>query len=99
MRHHMKWRGRFIVDRLDGLYDEPRPGAKRSITDAQVERRLIARRVSIAWWRRCAGGVGGSVNDDVLRSRPSMEGWLIYEALPTDASSAKTIDWGWGDVE
>ena len=26
-----KWRGRFITDRLDGLYDEPRPGAKRTI--------------------------------------------------------------------
>ena len=25
-------------ERLDGLYDEPRPGAKRTITDEQVER-------------------------------------------------------------
>ncbi len=32
-----KWRGRFLTHRLDGLYDEPRPGAKRTITDAQVE--------------------------------------------------------------
>ena len=32
-----KWRGRFVTDRLDGLYDEPRPGAKRTITDAQIE--------------------------------------------------------------
>jgi len=36
-----KWRGRFIADRLDGLYDEPRPGAKRTITDAQVEDVII----------------------------------------------------------
>jgi transposase len=32
-----KWRERFRVDRLEGLLDEPRPGAPRSITDAQVE--------------------------------------------------------------
>ena len=32
-----KWRRRFLEDRLDGLSDEPRPGAPRSITDAQVE--------------------------------------------------------------
>jgi len=33
-----KWRGRFLTQRLDGLLDEPRPGAPRRISDAQVER-------------------------------------------------------------
>ena len=32
-----KWRERFRTDRLEGLLDEPRPGAPRSITDAQIE--------------------------------------------------------------
>ena len=32
-----KWRKRFAEFRLDGLLDEPRPGAPRKITDAQVE--------------------------------------------------------------
>src|SRR3954471_9599594 len=36
-----KWRGRFVHRRLDGLYDEPRPGAKRTITDEQVEAVVI----------------------------------------------------------
>jgi transposase len=36
-----KWRGRFVRERLDGLYDEPRPGAKRKITDDQVEAVVI----------------------------------------------------------
>lgn len=33
-----KWRARFIARRLDGLLDEPRPGAPRRLSDAQVER-------------------------------------------------------------
>jgi len=33
-----KWRQRFVERRLDGLLDEPRPGAPRKVTDAQVER-------------------------------------------------------------
>src|SRR5215210_2296387 len=32
-----KWRQRFLEDRLEGLSDEPRPGAPRTITDAKVE--------------------------------------------------------------
>jgi transposase len=35
-----KWRSRFLARRLDGLLDDPRPGAPRTITDAQVERVL-----------------------------------------------------------
>jgi len=33
-----KWRQRFLDRRLDGLLDEPRPGAPRRITEADVER-------------------------------------------------------------
>lgn len=32
-----KWRRRFVEHRLEGLFDEPRPGAPRTITDDQVE--------------------------------------------------------------
>jgi transposase len=32
-----KWRARFVRDRLDGLLDEPRPGAPRKVTDKKVE--------------------------------------------------------------
>jgi transposase len=37
-----RWRRRFSAHRLDGLHDEPRPGAPRSITDGDVERVVIA---------------------------------------------------------
>jgi transposase len=33
-----KWRARFVARRLDGLLDEPRPGAPRTISDEQVEK-------------------------------------------------------------
>src|ERR1700724_3049345 len=36
-----KWRARFLQARLEGLYDEPRPGAPRKISDDQVEKVVI----------------------------------------------------------
>ena len=36
-----KWRSRFLKKRLEGLYDEPRPGAPRKVSDAQVEQVVI----------------------------------------------------------
>lgn len=36
-----KWRSRFLETRLEGLYDEPRPGAPRKVSDAQVEQVVI----------------------------------------------------------
>jgi len=31
-----KWRKRYVMQRIAGLYDEPRPGGPRSIRDEQV---------------------------------------------------------------
>jgi transposase len=36
-----KWRSRFLEKRLEGLYDEPRPGAPRKVSDDQVEKVVI----------------------------------------------------------
>src|SRR6266436_1368357 len=36
-----KWRGRFLKARLEGLYDEPRPGTPRTVSDEQVEQVVI----------------------------------------------------------
>src|ERR1700740_1726043 len=36
-----KWRSRFLKAGLEGLYDEPRPGAPRKVSDDQVEQVVI----------------------------------------------------------
>ena len=36
-----KWRRRFVQDRLEGLRDEPRPGAPRTINDARIEATIV----------------------------------------------------------
>lgn len=36
-----KWRGRFVRERMDGLLDEPRPGAPRKISDDRIEELVV----------------------------------------------------------
>ena len=36
-----RWRARFVTRRVDGLLDEPRPGAPRTITDDTVEAVIV----------------------------------------------------------
>jgi transposase len=36
-----KWRNRFVEHRLDGLLDEPRPGAPRTVSDDAVEMVIV----------------------------------------------------------
>src|SRR4051812_40179995 len=36
-----KWRARFLKGRLEALYDEPRPGTPRTVSDSQVEEVII----------------------------------------------------------
>ena len=48
-----KWRRRFLTRRLDGLLDDARPGAPRTITDAQVEH-VLTRTLEIDARRRDA---------------------------------------------
>ena len=66
-----KWRGRFVADRLDGLADEPRPGAPRTIGDEQIEAVVVAtleRQPANAthWSTRVHGQAGGPVEVDAV---------------------------------
>jgi transposase len=36
-----KWRARFLSDRVAGLFDEPRPGTPRQISDAEIEAVIV----------------------------------------------------------
>jgi transposase len=61
-----KWRGRFAARGLDGLHDDPRPGATRTITDTHIEQvittTLEATPVDATHWstRRLARQLGMS---------------------------------------
>jgi len=66
-----KWRARFRATRLQGLYDEPRPGAPRRITEEQVARviRLTAERApnGSAWTTRSMAQAVGLTQTAISR--------------------------------
>src|SRR5437870_4494300 len=55
-----RWRARFVSKRLDGLLDEPRPGAPRQITDE----------LSVPLARDHVGGGGAEAGPDDPRQHP-----------------------------
>jgi hypothetical protein len=68
-----KWRARFLKARLDGLLDEPRPGAPRTVSDEQVER-VIAKtlqekpREATHWSSRMMAKASGLSQTAVMRT-------------------------------
>src|SRR4051795_6149954 len=66
------WRRGFLERRLEGLADEPRPGAPRKITDADVER-VVTRtleskpKAATHWSTRGMAGAGGLPQSSVVR--------------------------------
>jgi transposase len=67
-----KWRARFVAKRLAGLFDEPRPGAPRKISDRAVERlvtKTLAERPKDAthWSLRSMAKASGIPRSSVAR--------------------------------
>ena len=97
-----KWRGRFIARRLDGLYDEPRPGAKRTITDEQVEQVITttleeAPTDATHWSTRGmarATGMSQTAISRIWRALGSSLTWTRRGSCrPTRSSSTRSATW------
>src|SRR5579863_4645698 len=79
-----KWRSRFVARRLDGLLDEPRPGAPRQISDAAVERVL-----SLTLEKRPADATHWSTRSS-LRAQPE-RGQPHLACLRSAATSCRNL--------
>jgi transposase len=83
-----KWRGRFLEKRLDGLLDEPRPGAPRTISDEAVEQ-VIAKtlqekpRDATHWSSRAMAKASGLSQTAVVRI------WRTFGLQPHRAETFK----------
>ena len=78
-----KWRSRFVTRRLEGLVDEPRPGAPRTITDEQVEAVVVATLEETPHGRHAlvAGVDGQAVGTEQVHRRADLEG-VSAQAAP-----------------
>ena len=86
-----KWRSRFLARRLDGLLDDPRPGAPRTITDAQVERVLTRTLESTPadathWSTRSMAQASGLSRSAVHRI------WRAFALQPHRTETFKLVD-------
>ncbi|QJW98657.1 IS630 family transposase [Frigoriglobus tundricola] len=82
------WRNRFVAQRLDGLVDEPRPGAPRTVTDADVERVVTATletkpKAATHWSTRGMAQATGMSQSTISRI------WRTFELKPHRADTFK----------
>jgi transposase len=83
-----KWRRRFLDQRLEGLVDEPRPGAPRTITDERVEDVVVATlertpRGSTHWSRASMAAESGLSRSTVGRI------WKAFNLKPHQVDTFK----------
>jgi transposase/AraC-like DNA-binding protein len=83
-----KWRRRFVAHRLDGLTDEPRPGAPRQISDERVEQVITATLEQIPtnatqWSTRSMAARAGMSRQTVHRI------WRAFNVAPHRVESFK----------
>jgi transposase len=83
-----KWRRRFLAARLDGLLDEPRPGAPRTIGDADVERVIAltlesAPRDATHWSTRSMAAASGYSQSSISRI------WRAFALAPHRSETFK----------
>jgi len=82
------WRGRFIARRLDGLTDEPRPGAPRAVTDADVER-VITRTLETKPARATHWSTRGMAEASGLSQSTVSRIWRAFGLKPHRADTFK----------
>ena len=97
-----KWRRRFVERRVDGLHDEPRSGAPRTIEDARIEAVIVRTLESCprtppigvrAAWRRPAACRSRRCSASGAPSGCSRTGWRRSSSRPIRISWPKCATW------
>src|SRR5215204_6326637 len=71
----IKWRSRFVASRLDGLVDEPRPGAPRKLTDEHIERVIVTTLETTPLTLRIVDPIAGAgAGNEPDRGQPNLAG-------------------------
>jgi transposase len=82
------WRSRFVERRLEGLVDEPRPGAPRTVTDADVER-VVTRTPETKPRAATHGSTRGLAEELGLSQSTVSRIWRAFGLKPHRADSFK----------
>ena len=85
------WRKRFVTRRLDGLVDEPRPGARRRVTDADVER-VVTRTLESKPANATHGSTRGMAKVAGMSQSAISRIWRAFERPPDPGRHVQALD-------